>query len=591
MSIFNVFSLLGGLAMFLYGMDIMGGALERLAGSRMSKIMEKLTSNPFKGFLLGLVVTAVIQSSSATTVMVVGFVNSGIMTLSQAIGVIMGSNVGTTVTAWILSLSGISGESFLMKMLKPSSFSPVLAFIGILIYMSGKDDKKKNTGSVLLGFAILMTGMENMSRAVRPLSERPWFARLFIRFQNPLLGLMAGAVLTAVIQSSSASVGILQALSSTGAITFGSAIPIILGQNIGTCVTALLSSVGAGKNAKRTAIAHLYFNIIGAAICMAVIYTLNFFHPLEFMQKPIDRKSIAIVHSLFNITAAAIMLPLSSWLEKLAVKTIKGDNEEDEFRALDTNLLFTPVTAVKVSENFINKMADISLGSFLSAINFTDSPSRKEKSEIEEAEIKADKYEDKLGSYLVRVSGQDLSARDSKKITRMLTSLSDLERISDYSVQLSNAAMEQKDKNTVFSRQAQGELNTLKAALYELITTTLSAFKQNNIEEAGKVEPLKNVTGELIDTIKKNHIERLRNKECTIEQGFILSDMLNSYERRAGHCSNIAIAVLQEENAGLSEHVFADIYKSDPDSDFRKEYTKQKEKYLIPDLTLKNQKI
>lgn len=579
MSIFNVFSLMGGLALFMYGMDIMGKALEKTAGSKLNTILGKMTSSTLRGFLLGLGVTAVIQSSSATTVMVVGFVNSGIMSLKQAIGIIMGANVGTTVTAWVLSLTGLQGDSFIIKMLKPSSFAPILAFIGILLYMGGKKDKKKNLGVVLLGFTVLMTGMDMMSSAVKPLSTILEFQQLFVMFQNPIIGVLVGTAVTAVIQSSSASVGILQALSSTGAVTFGSALPIIMGQNIGTCITAILSSVGTTKNAKRTAAVHLYFNVTGVVIFMSVFYGLNSVFNFPFISAVIDQKDIALIHTCFNVIATAALLPCSSILEKLAIATIKDGKSDEEFAMLDERLLLTPSVAVERSKVIAGEMADIALGGFLKSASAISDYSDELFDDIKIMEKQVDKYEDKLGSYLVQLSGQDMSADDNREVSKILHVINDFERISDYSVNIAGAAKEMTEKCITFSKEAIREINLLKAASIELIDITKTSFIESDMEAAFEAEPLQHVINELIMDIKNNHIDRLKNKECTIELGFVLSDVLNAYERAAAHCSNIAIAVIEAENDSYAPHESSRNYRKDERSAYGDNYNRFKNKY------------
>ncbi|MBR5520855.1 MAG: Na/Pi cotransporter family protein [Oscillospiraceae bacterium] len=581
MSIFNLFSLMGGLALFMYGMDVMGKALEKAAGSKLSSILSKMTSNPLKGFLLGLGVTAVIQSSSATTVMVVGFVNSGIMSLKQAIGIIMGANVGTTVTAWILSLTGLQGDSFIIKMLKPSSFAPILAFIGLLLYMSSKRDKKKNMGTILLGFTILMTGMDMMSAAVKPLSTIPQFQQLFVKFQNPILGVLVGAIVTAIIQSSSASVGILQALSSTGAITFGSALPIIMGQNIGTCITAILSSFGTTKNAKRTAAVHLYFNITGVIVCMILFYSLNSIFSFEFVNGVADQRGIAIVHTAFNIITTAILLPCAGILEKVAIASIKDDEEKEEFALLDERLLLTPSVAVERSKTVVNDMADIALKGFEKATSAIVSYTDELYDEIRDMEKQVDKYEDKLGSYLVQLSQYNMSTADNHEVSKILHVINDFERISDYSVNATHAAKEMQEKSITFSDEAMKEIDVLKNATVELTNITTVAFKENNMSAAGEIEPLQHIINELIMEIKNNHISRLKNKECTIELGFVLSDVLNAYERCAAHCANIGISVIEASKESFAPHESSRNYRKDTHSAYQMNYRKYKEKYSI----------
>ncbi len=579
MSIFNVFSLMGGLALFMYGMDVMGKALEKAAGSKLSAILATMTSSPVRGFLLGLGVTSIIQSSSATTVMVVGFVNSGIMSLKQAIGIIMGANVGTTVTAWIISLTGIQGDSFLLQMLKPSSFAPVLAFIGLLLYMAAKSDKKKNVGIIMLGFTVLMTGMDMMSSSVEPLSEMPWFQELFVAFSNPIIGVLVGAIVTAIIQSSSASVGILQALSTTGAVTFGSALPIIMGQNIGTCITAILASIGTTKNAKRTSAVHLYFNITGVVVCMVLFYSLNSIFQFQFVNGVVDQRGIAIVHTCFNVITTAILLPCAGFLEKLAIATIKDSPEKEEFALLDTLLLNTPAVAVDRSKAVAGEMAQLALDGFVKATDTIGEFTDKMLEEIRGMEKQVDKYEDKLGSYLVQLADRDMTTAHSHEVSKILHVINDFERVSDYSVNIAYAAKEMVEKGITFSKEAMKEISLLKTATLELAELTNRAFCNDDVETAQEIEPLQHVVAEMIEEIKNNHIIRLKNKECTIELGFVLSDVLNAYERGAAHCSNIAIAVIEAVTDGYAPHASARSYRKDKTSSYRDNYSKYKEKY------------
>ncbi|MBR2028801.1 MAG: Na/Pi cotransporter family protein [Oscillospiraceae bacterium] len=564
MSIFNAFTLLGGLAMFLYGMDVMGKGLEKQAGSKLHSILETLTSSPLKGFFLGMIVTAVIQSSSATTVMVVGFVNSGFMTLRQAIGVIMGANVGTTITAWVLSLSGIQGDSFFMTLMKPSTFSPILAFIGIVLYMAAKKDSKKNIGTILLGFAILMTGMDLMSGAVKPLANVPEFTQLFTLFTNPVLGLVVGALLTAVIQSSSASVGILQALSVTGAVTYGSALPIIMGQNIGTCVTALLSCFGANKNARRTAVVHFYFNVIGSVGFMIAFYALNAVIGFSFISDSINAAGIAVIHTLFNVTATAILLPLNRVLEKLAYMTIKDDEgEKEKFQILDERLILTPAIAIEQSKKALRSMASEASTSLIKAVSMLDKWDDASAEEIAISEKKVDKYEDTLSTYLLKVSAQDLSVKDSTELTKILHIVGDFERISDHSLAISRIGEEMNTKNIKFSTQANEEIKVLKDAVMEVLSLTMEAFVKENADSAYQVQPMERVIHEIAREIKNLHIERLKNNSCTIELGFVLSDLLNNCKRVADHCSNIAIALIEAETESFAPHDYVKTLKRD----------------------------
>ena len=555
MSITHVFSLLGGLALFLYGMDLMGKSLERQAGGRLQKILSRLTDNPFKGFLLGLAVTAVIQSSSATTVMVVGFVNSGIMQLHQAIGIIMGSNVGTTVTSWILSLTGLEGDSLLIQLLKPSTFSPLLAFIGVLLYLFG-GEKKKGVGGILIGFAILMTGMTAMSDAVSPLENEPWFTELFVRFSNPILGVLVGALVTAVIQSSSASVGILQALSSTGVITYGSAIPIIMGQNIGTCATALISSVGTNKNARRAAMVHLYFNIIGVAVFLVLFYGLNAVFRFSFVDDTIAPWGIAVVHSVFNLGTTALLLPFTSVLEKLAYLTIPDSEEKERFTLLDERLLNTPSVAVEQARTVTSNMAESARTGVIQAMSLTHRWDEDLAKKVREQEKQVDRSEDALGTYLVKLSGHALSHDDSQQVNTLLHTISDFERISDYSVNLLNSAQEIHDKEITFSADAQEELGVLEDVVQDLLNRTAEAFRQNDLHLASKVEPMESVVGELVRAIKARHIARLQAGSCSIAYGFVLEDLLTSYSRICAHCSNVAVALIEVAQDSFDTHAY-----------------------------------
>ena len=581
MSIFNVFKLLGGLALFLYGMDVMGKALEKQAGSKLHSILEKLTSSPLKGFLLGLVVTAIIQSSSATTVMVVGFVNSGFMTLRQAIGIIMGANVGTTVTAWILSLSGIQGDSFFMTLMKPSSFAPILAFIGILLYMAAKQEKKKNIGVILLGFTILMTGMDLMSGAVKPLANVPEFTQLFTLFTNPVLGLLVGALLTAVIQSSSASVGILQALSVTGAVTYGSALPIIMGQNIGTCITAILSCFGANKNARRTAVVHLYFNVIGSLGFMIIFYTLNAVIGFEFIGDSINAAGIAVIHTLFNVTATAILLPLNRVLEKLAYLTIKDDEQKEKFQILDERLINTPAIAIEQSKIALRKMASEASDALIKSVSLLEKWNEETSVLIAEKEAKIDRYEDNLGTYLLKVSAQDLSLKDSKELTKILHIIGDFERLGDHALNISKLSKEMHEKDVEFSTQANEEIRVLKNAVLEILSLTMDAFVNEDSKVALRVEPLERVIDEIAREIKNLHIERLKNNHCTIELGFSLSELLNNCKRIADHCSNIAIAIIEAEGDSFAPHGYVKGLKEDSNEYYYSMLDKMRAQYKI----------
>ena len=586
MTVFNVFSLLGGLALFLFGMDIMGKALEKQAGGQLQKVLSKLTDSPLKGFFLGLCVTAVIQSSSATTVMVVGFVNSGIMELHQAIGIIMGSNVGTTVTSWILSLSGLQGDGFWITMLKPTSFSPILAFIGILLYM-GKNEKRKGIGTILIGFAVLMTGMTTMSSAVAPLQNETWFTNLFVRFSNPLLGVLVGAIVTGIIQSSSASVGILQALSSTGVITYGSAIPIIMGQNIGTCVTALISSVGANKNARRAAMVHLYFNIIGVTLFLAVFYGLNLVLDFSFINETVTPWGIAVVHSIFNLTATAVLLPFANGLEKLAILTIPDDAEKESFALLDERLLKTPAVAVERARAATAEMAELARVGVVQAMSLTHTWDDTLAQKVRDEEQKVDQYEDALGTYLVKLSSRELSHADSQSVNTLLHTISDFERISDHSVNLLSSAEEIHSKNIEFSKDAREELQVLEGAVQDVLSRTTDAFRKDDLHLAGKVEPMETVVDELVRAIKARHVARLQAGSCSIEYGFVLEDLLTNYERVCDHCSNVAVAQIEVAQDSFDTHAYLNDLRYGNDTkeseQFRRRLDRYRERYLFPD--------
>ncbi len=592
MSIFNVFSLLGGLALFLFGMDIMGKSLEKQAGGHLQKILSKLTDNPIKGFFLGLCVTAIIQSSSATTVMVVGFVNSGIMELHQAIGVIMGSNVGTTVTSWLLSLSGLQGDSLVIKLLKPTSFSPLLAFIGILLYMC-KSEKKQGIGTILIGFSVLMTGMTAMSEAVLPLQNEAWFTGLFTRFSNPILGVLVGALVTGIIQSSSASVGILQALSATGVITYGSAIPIIMGQNIGTCVTALLSSVGATKNARRAAMVHLYFNIIGVAVFLVGFYSLNAIVHFDFVDSTIAAWGIAVVHSAFNIIATVILLPFANGLEKLAILTIPDSAEKEKFALLDERLLNTPSVAVARARSATSDMAELSRVGVVQAMSLTHKWDDELARKVREQESAVDRYEDALGTYLVKLSSRELSHADSQSVNTLLHTISDFERISDHSVNLLSSAEEIHSKNIEFSKDACDELQILEGAVQDILARTTEAFRKDDLHLASKVEPLEAVVDELVRAIKARHIARLQAGSCSIEYGFVLEDLLTNYERVCDHCSNVAVAQIEVAQDSFDTHAYLNDLRHGNDTKESEEFQRRlevyRERYVFPESSTKTE--
>ena len=553
----NILALIGGVALFLFGMSIMGDALEKSAGSRLSSLLGKLTSNPLKGFALGAAVTAIIQSSSATTVMMVGFVNSGVMTLANVIPIIMGANVGTTITSWILSLAGLSGESFLITMLKPTSFTPILALIGIVLYLFIKDSKKKDIGLILLGFSVLIFGMDYMTSAVEPLAEIPEFRELLLLFKNPIFGILAGAVLTAVIQSSSASVGILQALSTTGAVTFGAAIPIILGQNIGTCVTALISSVGANKNAKRVAAVHLSFNVIGAAVVMALFYSMHAIFGFAFVDELVDHKGIALVHTVFNVFCTFCLLPFCKQFEKLACFIVRDSkNSDDKIALLDDRLLEAPGIAIERCRHVALMMAEIALSSLKKSFFLLNAFDQKRFEEIKKEEDVVDVYEDEIGSYLLKLTNKDLSQQDSLEVTKLFHMIGDLERLSDHAVNIAESALEMNDKGVGFSDVARREISVMIDAVSEVLDHAISSFANNDIQLAIRVEPLEEVIDILQTEIRSNHIARLQKGDCTIELGFILSDLLTNLERVADHCSNIAGCVIEIAHNSLGMHSY-----------------------------------
>ena len=582
MNLFDILALIGGLALFLFGMQIMGNALEKKAGGQLKTILEKMTGSTFKGFLLGMLVTCVIQSSSATTVMVVGFVNSGIMKLRQAISIIMGANIGTTITAWILSLTGVSGDAWYIQLFKPSSFVPVLALIGVIFFMFLKDNKKKDTGVILLGFATLMTGMQAMSDAVAGLKDVPAFANILTLFTNPILGVLAGAILTAIIQSSSASVGILQALSSTGAISFGAAVPIIMGQNIGTCATALLSCIGANKNAKRTAVVHLYFNVIGTVVLLTVFTIAKSVFSLHFLDTMvIDEFWIAVVHTAFNVVATLLWFPFTHLLEKLACITVRDTEEKEHYEMLDERLFATPAVAVDRSKIVTEKMAEVSVGSIKDAFSLVYKFDDALSAQVIDNEDKVDKYEDRLGSYLVKLSSLDLTNNDSALTTKLLHIISDFERISDHAANIVQSAEEIKEKKLEFSGAAKSELSVMINAVEEIIDLAYDSFVHQNLDSAKLVEPLEEVIDELRDDIKSRHIGRLQKGDCTIELGFILSDLLTNLERIADHCSNIAGCMLEMAQGDLAIHEYLRDIKSGNREEFQSKFDAYAKKYSI----------
>lgn len=591
MDFFGVLTMLGGLALFLYGMETMGNGLEKLSGGRLERILEKLTSNPIKAVLLGAGVTAVIQSSSATTVMVVGFVNSGIMKLTQAVGIIMGANIGTTITSWLLSLTGIESGNFFVRLLKPTSFSPVLALIGVCFLMFSKKEKKKDAGTIMIGFAILMTGMETMSGAVKPLADVPEFTGILTMFSNPVLGMIAGAVLTAIIQSSSASVGILQALCATGAVNFSTALPIIMGQNIGTCVTAMLSGIGASKNARRAALVHLYFNIIGTVVFMILFYSINAVVHFSFLDTAASAMGIAVIHSSFNIAATILLLPFGNGLVKLACLTIPDEpkkevpvqeQEKNAFRLLDPRFLDTPGFAVEQCRQTTIQMAKLARECFFTSIEILQSFSEEKAERVEALENLVDRYEDELGTYMVKLGGKNLSRTDSHTVSLLLHCIGDFERISDHGMNLKDAAKEMHDKEMHFSDKAEKELNVFVNAVKEILDMSIDAFETNNTDEASKVEPLEEVIDDINTVVKANHIQRLQKGKCTIEQGFVLSDISTNLERVSDHCSNIAISVIEIDRDGFDAHGYLENLKRDGDPDFAAMVEKYRDKYVLP---------
>ncbi len=582
MDIFNVLSMIGGLCLFLFGMTLMGEALERCAGGKLHTVLSRMTSNKFVGFLTGCGVTAVIQSSSATTVMVVGFVNSGLMTLKQAVNVIMGANVGTTITGWLLSMGGISGDTMFVKLLKPSSFTPILALIGICFMMFSKKHSKKDIGIILLGFATLMFGMDTMSGAVSGLADVPAFQNLFILFKNPLLGVLVGAILTAIIQSSSASVGILQALSATGQVSYGAAIPIIMGQNIGTCITAILSSLGTNKNAKRAAVVHLTFNVLGTAIWLAVFSLLSWLLKPELLNLPATHFGIAITHTIFNIACTALLLPMSSLLEKLAVRLVPDAKREEVVSELDERLLATPPIALARCNSLVCEMAELSVSALKKSLGMLNKYDGSLSEEIRSAEEKVDHYEDILGTYLVKLSRHQVSDSDSATISKLLKAIGDFERISDHSINILESAEELLSKEMNFTPAGIKELDTLCNAVSEILTLSHAAFVENDFTAARKVEPLEQVIDSLREKMRNGHIARLKDGECSIEAGFVWADLLTNLERCADHCSNIAVCVIDAAENNMNVHESLRNMKKD-NSFFDEQFAAYSAKYAIGD--------
>ncbi len=580
MDVFSLFTLLGGLAFFLYGMHVMSAGLEKMVGGKLERVLKSMTSSKWKGLALGAVITIAIQSSSAMTVMLVGLVNSGIMQLSQTVGVIMGSNVGTTLTAWILSAAGIESSNFFLRLLKPESFSPIVALIGVLLIMSSKEGKKRDVGTILVGFSVLMTGMSFMSQSVSPLADMPIFQDILVMFQNPIAGILLGAVVTGVIQSSAASVGILQSLSMTGSITYGMALPIIMGQNIGTCVTALLSSIGTNKNAKRVTAVHVYFNVLGTVICLSGFYLLNAFVHFDFIDSPINALGIAVIHSLFNLLTTLILLPFAKQLEKLAKITIREQSTKEEL--LDERLLLSPGLAIAECRNLSIHMAKAARDSMANAISILSKFDQKVADSITQQEEEIDLYEDKLGTFLVRLSSKDLSPKDSHDVSQLLHAIGDFERIGDHAVNILRVANEIHDKDIQFSDKAQEELQVITRAILTILNLTVEAFEENDPVIAAKVEPLEQVIDGLKLELKNRHIRRLQEGRCTIELGFVLTDLLTNYERVSDHCSNIAVTVIQIKDSSLDTHGYLNEVKNTGNPAFTQAFETYSLEYLLP---------
>ena len=583
--IFKIITLLRGLALFLFGMDVMGKPLERQAGGKLQPILAKMSSNVFKGFLLGLGVTAVIQSSSATTVMVVGFVNSGIMTLKQAVGVIMGSNIGTTVTAWILSLSGLEGDRFNIKLFKPSTLAPLIGIIGVILYM-GKNEKRKGIGTIMLGFMALMTGMEIMGDSMEFLESEPWFAQLMISFSNPIVGILFGAGLTAIIQSSSASVGILQGLCGTGVVTYGSAIPIILGQNIGTCITAIMGAIGANRNARRTAMVHLLFNVVGVLIFVVAFYGMGRFIDWKFLSETAAAWDIAVIHTCFNVAATIVLMPLNGMLVKLAYLFIPKEETPQKVELLDERLLATPAVAVQRAHAIAGEMAADAAKAMHLAMGLTKQFDAGIMDQVVELEDKTDQYEDALGTYLVKLSGMNLSVSDNRILNTLLYTVSDIERMADHAMAVAKAALEIEQKKIEFSKQAKGELAILEQAVLDIVDRTISAYGSFDLAQAIKIEPQEQVVDALVREVKSRHVRRLRDGLCTVEYGFVLEDLLTACERTADHCSNVAVEMLQVAEGKLEAHEYLNALKAGElyeSAAFTERFARYKAQYAFPE--------
>lgn len=581
MDFFSLLNLFGGLALFLYGMDVMGKALEKQSGRKLTQIMERLTANKFRALLLGAGVTAVIQSSSATTVMVVGLVNAGIMQLSQSVGVILGAKIGTTATAWILSLTGIQGSNPLVAIFKPEALAPILALIGVIITMATKNTKKRDIAITMIGFGVLMYGMEIMSNAVAPLAENETFKNVLITFQNPILGFLCGLIVTMIIQSSSASVGILQALSMSGTVPFAAAVPIVLGQNVGTCITAMLASIGTNKQARRAALIHLYSSAISAILFLILFYVVDSVVDFAFLDTMANPVNIAIFHTVYNVAAAFAWLPFTKLLEKLAELTVRDDAKEDKFRQLDDRFLHTPSFAIEQCRSLTNQMAELARKNLQDAISLLDSYSGDMEQRVLEVESEIDMYEDKLGTYLVRISGKDLSVADSREVSRLLHCIGDLERISDHAVNVQQVALEIHEKKITFSDDAMKELMTARKAVEEIVDLAIDSFTADDLTLAIQIEPLEQVVDLLKTQLKAHHVSRLQAGECTIETGFVFSDLITNYERIADHCSNIAVCIIEISHGSLETHEYLNEVKHSDKNLFSKRYEEYKEKYSL----------
>ena len=581
MDIFSVFTLCGGLAFFLYGMTTMSKSLEKMAGGKLERLLKRMTSNPFKSLLLGAGITIAIQSSSAMTVMLVGLVNSGVMELGQTIGVIMGSNIGTTLTAWILSLTGIESESVFVNLLKPENFSPLVALAGIILIMGSKKQKRRDIGRIMVGFSILMYGMELMKDSVSPLADMPEFASLLTAFNNPLLGVLVGAVFTGIIQSSAASVGILQALALTGSITYGMAIPIIMGQNIGTCVTALLSSIGVNRNAKRVAVIHISFNIIGTVVCLILFYGGNILFHFSFMDATVGAVGIAFCHTVFNVLTTVLLLPFSRQLEKLARRLVRSENKTEQFAFLDPLLMRTPGVAISECVSMTNRMSQLAHETLLLAIDQLSGYSDARETRIFENEDKLDTYEDRLGAYLVEISQHGVSVSDIQTVSRLLHAIGDFERIGDHALNLQESAQELRDKDLHFSESAKAELQVLLEALEDTMDLAFRCFVENDAQTARAVEPMEEAMDQLIEEIRMRHIRRLQTGECTIQLGFVLNDLLTNFERVSDHCSNIAVCIIEEKEGTMDRHSYLHDVKGA--GSFTADVKRDLKKYHLPE--------